>query len=125
MLWVEVCVCMYTVFLLEVGSGVDESRDCVSSWSVPEVVRLDDLDTWSYPGRDMIGWCDFPICRRRSDDVASWPESQRDGLDDWFTYLAADLFYTLGMQCSVGVCVCACVCVFDPWKIKLAIKEQK
>ena len=48
-------VCMYTIFTLEVGSGVDESRDCVSSWSVPEVVRLDDLDTWSYLGRDMIG----------------------------------------------------------------------
>ena len=47
------CVC--TVFSLEVGSGVDESRDCVSSWSVPDVVRLDDLDTWSYLGRDMIG----------------------------------------------------------------------
>ena len=46
-------VCMFSI--LEVGSGVDESRDCVSSWSVPEVVRLDDLDTWSYLGRDMIG----------------------------------------------------------------------
>ena len=34
-----------TVFILEVGTGVDESRDCGFSWSVPEVVRLDDLDT--------------------------------------------------------------------------------
>ena len=57
MLWVVVCVLVYVyVFsILEVGSGVDESRDCVSSWLVPEVVQLDDLDTWSYLGRDMIG----------------------------------------------------------------------
>ena len=38
-----------TVFILEVGSGVDESRDCVFSWSVPDVVRLDDVFSWSYP----------------------------------------------------------------------------
>ena len=47
------CICM--VFLLEVGSGVDESRNCVFSWSVPDVVRLDDVFSWSYPERDMIG----------------------------------------------------------------------
>ena len=42
------------------------------SWSVPDVVRLDDLDTWSCPAgydwmiwipghflREMIGWCVF------------------------------------------------------------------
>ena len=39
------CVSVHVVSILEVGSGVDELRDCVSSWSVPEVVRPDDLDT--------------------------------------------------------------------------------
>ena len=55
MLMGRVCVYVCTVFLLEVGLGVDELRDCVSSWSVLEGVRLDDLDTWSYPGWDMTG----------------------------------------------------------------------
>ena len=40
-----------TVFILEVGTGVDESRDCVFSWSVPDVVRLDD----SFPGHILRG----------------------------------------------------------------------
>ena len=29
MLWVVVCVPVYVFSILEVGSGVDESRDCV------------------------------------------------------------------------------------------------
>ena len=30
-LWVVVCVLVYVFSILEVGSGVDESRDCVFS----------------------------------------------------------------------------------------------
>ena len=41
-------------------------------------------------------------------------------MDDWFPYLAADLFYTLGMPSSVGVCVCSTL-----KKIKKLIIKRK
>ena len=60
--------------------------------------------------KDMIGWCDTWSVARRSDDVAFWPESQRDGLDNLDPYLAADLFSTW------DAVLCGCVHVYRPLK---------
>ena len=121
MLRVVVCVHVYVFSVLEVGSGVDESRDCVSSWSVPEVVWLDDLDTWSYPCRDVIGWCDFSICCQTI-GWCGFLTRVPAGRVGWFGSLPSrrPVFY---MGCSV-VWVCACVraCVSTLKKIKFGNK---
>ena len=101
----SVCVCTFLTW------GRVGSR-----WVARLCCFPDRYPTWSdwmiwIPGhilRDMIRWFGYLVisCGKWLDDADSWPESQRDGLDDLVPYLAADLFSTWFFRI---VWVCACV----------------